>query len=414
MAAGEPAEPAMNRARLLTLIGLAIATGLASFGQILMATMSGIVGSLLAPTPQLATLPVTTGIIGVALAALPASALIQRFGWRTVFIGALLWAGAGSVIAAASITMNSFAGFCLGCLMMGNNMAVIAQYRFAAAELVPRPMISRAISGIMLGTLSAAVLAPWAALEFRHLFDTAFSGSYAVMLGFYLAAAFVMTMLRFPPLHLSHSDNTEGPALGKILSRPAVQLAIVAAAAGYGVMSLIMTATPISMHAMDKHSVEVTADVIRSHMLAMFVPSLISGWLIAKLGIMRMLWCGLLLESACIGMAISGHEAWQYRAALVALGLGWNLLFVGGTTLLTMVCTRAETARVRGTNDLIMFSTMALASLSAGGLLHRIGWASTNIVSVILLLLIIISIFRAARDIKRIDKHPVAITPDGG
>ena len=179
------------------------------------------------------------------------------------------------------------------------------------------------------------------------------------------------------------------------LARPQVRLAIVCAAMGYGVMSLVMTATPISMHVMDQHSVEATAGVIRGHLLAMFTPSLVSGWLIARLGLRRMLWFGVWLNLACIALAVSGQEVWQYRLALIALGVGWNFLFVGGTTMLATVCDRQDGRRVQGVNDFLMFATMAAASLSAGALLDGVGWVWMNVFAAALLAPVAVGLLRS-------------------
>lgn len=384
----------LSRPQILALIGLAAAQALGSVGQIMMATLSALVGSVLSPSPPLATLPVTAGIIGVATATLPAAALIRRFGRRAVFASALVWGACGALVAARSIDAGSFAGYCAGCFMMGNNMAVIAQYRFAAAELVPNPLVSRTVSGLMVSTLFAAVTAPWLALRYRDLLPAEFSGSFAVLPVLYLGAAAIMLFLPFDGAARTSTPTADAPSLGEILARPAIRLAIACAAIGYGVMSLVMTATPISMHVMDHHSVEATAGVIRGHMLAMFTPSLVSGWLIARLGLRRMLWLGLCLNVACIALAVSGQEIWHYRFALITLGVGWNFLFIGGTTLLATSCRQDEGRRVQGINDLIMFGTMAVASLSAGALLDGIGWMSMNVIALGLLTVVATGLLR--------------------
>ena len=383
--------------RKLILLALIVAQCLGSFGQITIATLAGIVGSKLAPAPELATLAVTTGIVGVASAAWPLAILRRRFGSRAVFAGSLVWAGGGAVVAAVSIAYGSFAGFCVGTFMIGNNMAVIAQYRFVAVEFVPSSMASRAVSGVMVGTLLAAIVAPWMALESRHLLAADFSGSFIALVPVCIAGAILVAALPLRDANGGDSGEYDGPPLGDILRRRPIQLAIVAAAAGYGVMSLLMTATPISMHVMDEHSAEVTAGVIRAHILAMFVPSLFSGWLVARLGIHRMLWLGIVLQVICIGIAASGTEVWQYRAALIALGVGWNFLFVAGTTLLTLESHKDEAPKIQGFNDMIMFCTMGAASLSAGGLLYQLGWQWTNVASVVLVLLIVIALLRSRR-----------------
>jgi MFS family permease len=384
----------LSRQQFVALLGLATAQALGSTGQIMMATLSAIVGATLSPSPPLATLPVTAGIVGVATATLPVAALIRRIGRRPVFAAALLWGAAGALLASASIHAGSFAGYCAGCFMMGNNMAVIAQYRFAAAELVPNPLVSRTVSALMLSTLFAAVAAPWLALRFRHLLPAEFSGSFVVLPVLYLSAAAVMLFLPFDGAGRSGQATGASAPLGAILARPPVRLAMACAAIGYGVMSLVMTATPLSMHVMDRHTVEATAGVIRGHMLAMFTPSLVSGWLIAKLGLKRMLWCGLVLNVACIALAVNGQDVWNYRFALIALGIGWNFLFIGGTTLLATACTHAEGRRVQGINDFVMFGTMAAASLSAGALLDGVGWVWMQAVAAVLLMPIAVGLWR--------------------
>jgi len=381
--------------QLFALLGLAVAQCLGSTGQLMLATLAAIVGTTLSPTPQLATLPVTTTILGVALTTLPAAALIRNFGRRPVFAGALLWGAAGVTGATLSIQFGSFTGFCFGCFVIGMNMAVVAQYRFAVAEIVPNAQVSRAISGLMLGTLLAALATPWIALRFRDQLPIEFAGSFAALPLLYIAAAAIIMIIPLgrPKTHTTRPIDT--PTLGQILTRRPVQLAIISAAVSYGVMSLIMTTTPISMHVMDHHSIEATADVIRGHLLAMFAPSLVSGWLIARLGIPRMLWLGVLINIACIALAVSGQEIWQYRYAMIALGIGWNLLFVAGTTLLVTVCNRNEILRVQGINDFVMFTTMAGASLAAGALLNGIGWVWTNLTALALLVPLVVALIRA-------------------
>lgn len=359
-----------------------------------MATLSGIVGTMLAPDMQLATLPVTTGICGIAAAAWPLAKLRRALGNKIVFTGALLWAAGGAGLAAWAINYDSFFGFCVATFLMGNNMAVIAQYRFAAAAMVPAHFVSRAISVVMVGTLLAAILAPWLALEYRATMSVDFAGSFAVLIAVYLATACLMMFLPLPAANSTHSAHDDGPPVREALRRPSIQLAIIAAAGGYGVMSLIMTATPISMHVMDQHSAEVTANVIRNHILAMFAPSLVSGWLIARFGINRMLFAGVVMESICIAIAVTGTGAWNYGAALIALGIGWNLLYVGGTTLLALDCTPDESAGLQGFNDLVMFSTMGLSSLAAGPLLTKVGWQWTNLAATLMLLFIFFALIR--------------------
>ena len=370
----------------ITVLGLAFAQFLGSGGQMIMAVLSGIVGSILAPTSALATLPVATGVLGVAIATVPAATLMQRFGRRPVFILASLLAAGGGGLCALSIESGSFAGFCIGCFLMGNNMAVVTQYRFAAGESVSSDQVSRAVSSVMLGTLGAAVVAPWLALEFRGVLHADFAGSYAVLTVIYTAAGILLGFIPLPKASLRSSVSGPGRTVAQLVRQPAFFVAVASAAIGYGVMSLVMTAAPISMHVMDGHTVEDTASVIRGHVLSMFAPSLVSGWLVARLGIKRMLWTGVALETACVFLAFSGHSVWTYRLALISLGAGWNFLFVAGTTLLTRTYTADEKFRAQGFNDFVMFGTMATASLSAGALLTTVNWGWLNLATLGLLM----------------------------
>ena len=394
MVMGEP----ISRRGWTVLVGLTVAQLLSAAGQMTIITLAGIVGAQLAPAPQFATLPIAAGVIGLAVAALPTALLIRRFGRRKVFTAMTLWSAVGAVVSAIAIGNGSFAGFFLGVFMMGNNMAAMAQYRFAVADSVPPGMISRAVSIIMLGTLVAAFAGPWLALESRHLLATEFAGSFIVLVVPFLIVAILIPLLPLPEVHTTPDEQQSAGSLRDVLARRDIQLAIVAVAVGYGVMSLIMTATPISMHVIDGLSVEKTANVIRAHMLAMFLPSLFSGWLIARLGVARALWLGLLLEAGTVIITMIGPAEWNYLAGLIVLGIGWNFLFVGGTTLLASASQGTFKYRVQGFNEVVIFSTMAAGSLAAGPLLSGLGWVGTNICAGLLLALIVIAILRARID----------------
>jgi MFS family permease len=387
-----------SRLKLAVLFSLIVTTCLGSFGQITLATLSGIIGAKLTAVPQLATVPVTAGIIGVAAAAWPMAQARKHFGDRLVFTLGLLWAGAGALLNGWAISNASFIGYCAGCFMMGNNLALVAQYRFAAAALVPQHYVSRAVSGLMVGTLVAAVVAPWFALRNRFWLEAEFAGSFIALAIISVITAVMMALL---PLSGSPSETrtvkeAERP-LRQLLQNRTLQIAMVSAAAGYGVMSLIMTATPISMHVMDGHSAEATANAIRMHILAMFLPSLITGWLVARFGIRRMLWTGVALQILCVAIATSGQTAWHYQGALIALGAGWNLLFIGGTTLIATECATQEGPRIQGINDFVVFGAMAISSISAGSLLYFTGWVWTNLAALLLIGLIVATLLRARR-----------------
>jgi MFS family permease len=361
-------------------VTLAVAGFFAAFGQVTMVVLAGIIGALLAPDARLATLPVTSGVVGVALATAPAALAMSRFGRRRVFIVGAMLASLGCGVASIAIGQANFWLYCLANLLIGSNLAFTAQFRFAAAESVTPDRVSRVVAWVMLGTLAAAAVAPRLVVAVRAAAEVEYVASFWLLATVYLASAAVLMRLRNPQVSADSSQAHARP-LREIAAQPAFQLAVLAAAIGYGVMALIMTATPLSMHVQQGHSVESTALVIQGHVIAMYLPSLVSGWLVARLGVLRMLLLGAACETACVGFALAGAEILHYGGAMILLGIGWNLLFVAGTTLLTRSYRPAERYRVQALNELVMFSVMALASLLAGVLISALGWKTMNLLA---------------------------------
>jgi len=359
---------------------LAVACFFAAFGQVTMVVLAGIIGALLAPDASLATLPVTSGVLGVALATVPAALAMARFGRKRVFIGGALLASLGCLLASIAIGNASFWLYCLANLVIGSNLAFTAQFRFAAAESVTPDRVSRVVAWVMLGTLAAAAVAPRLVVAVRRAAEVEYVASFWLLAAVYLTSAAVLMNFRNP---LAPSASTESRArpLREIAVQPGFQLALLAAAIGYGVMALIMTATPLSMHVQQGHSVESTALVIQGHVIAMYLPSLVSGWLVARLGVLRMLLLGAACETACVGFALAGAEILHYSGAMILLGVGWNLLFVAGTTLLTRSYRPAERFSVQALNEMVIFGVMALASLLAGVLINVLGWKVMNLMA---------------------------------
>ncbi|MCC5866967.1 MAG: MFS transporter [Gammaproteobacteria bacterium] len=381
-------------ARNVTLLTLAQA--FSASGSILMTLLAGIIGSRLAPHPGWATLGVTVGILMLALTSLPAALLMQRVGRRAGFVAGALVGVAAGLLAAYAVTIASFTLFCAAMGMVGVTMAFAAQYRFAAAESVEAPLVSRAVSFVMIGTLAAAVVGPQAAVWTRTLLPGAeYAATYLALSVFYLCAIGLLLMLK--PTHVRERPG-EGSArpLAQVIAQPALLLAMLVAAVGWGVMSFIMTATPISMHVLDGHSVEATAWVIQSHVIAMYLPSLASGWLIARLGLRTVMTVGLVCMFACLVVAVMERHVMHYWWALVLLGVGWNFLFVGGTTLLATSHRSAERFRVQAVNEFVVFGTTALASLLAGVLLQSLGWETINLLMLPLLALTLVFVLRSA------------------
>jgi len=361
---------------------LALAQALSASGMMTLTLLGGILGSEFAPAPALATLPVSCTILGLALTTLPAALAMQRFGRRRSFIASALLASVAALVVAWSVVQRDFVLLCLGAFALGGNLAFQLQHRFAAAECVPPARVSRAVSIVMVGTLVAAAVGPQLALLLKNLVPGhEYAGSFLGVAGLCLATALTLTAYREGSGHLDQADHGPARPLGAIVRQRDFVTAVLGGVVAYAAMSFIMTATPISMHVHDHHSDASTAWVIQSHLLAMYAPSLVSGRLIARIGVRNGMTAGLVLMLACIAIAGSGHELMHYWWGLVALGVGWNLMFVAATSLLTTTYLPAERFRVQGVNEFAVFGSQALASLAAGPAIHALDWRTLNLVA---------------------------------
>jgi MFS family permease len=377
---------------------LTVAQALAASGMTVMPVLGGIVGAQLAPRPGLATLPVSLAIVGLALTTVPAALLMRRIGRRAGFISSALVAAGAAVFASLSIVSGNFVFFCVASGLLGANVAFTLQYRFAAAESVPIAEVSRAISTVMLGTLVAAWLGPEIALFARNWIEGhEFAGSFLAVAVIYVLAALVLTTLQ-QTVSPQPTDKPEpARSLAEILRQPTYVVAVLAGVIAYAVMSFIMTATPISMHVIDGHGVHDTTWVIQSHLLAMYLPALFSGRLVARVGTRPTMVAGTLLMILCVLIDQQGHHLMHYWWGLVLLGVGWNLLFVAGTTLLTTTYRPGERHRAQAFNEFAIFGLQALASLLAGLAIQTLGWATLNLATLPLLALMLVAIAWARR-----------------
>jgi MFS family permease len=364
-------------------IVLALAQFFGAFGQVATVLLAGLVGAALAPDPALATVPVAAAVIGIAASTVPVGMALQRWGRRPVLLLGSLLACCGSLFAAWALQSHDFVAYSVATFVVGSNLAFTAQYRFAAAEAVPPEAASRAVTRVMLGTLGAAIVSPWLAVASRNWIGAEFTGSYLTLSAVFLLNAICLTAYR----DAARDAKAVGPrrSLGSIARQPAFLVAVSAAAVAYGVMSLLMTATPISMHTHHGHSVEETALVLQSHVIGMYGPSFITGILVERLGVPAMMAAGLIANAASAALARTGQDVRHYWAALTLLGVGWNLLFVAATTLLTRTYRSSERFRAQTINDFVMFATMAATSLAAGPLLHHLGWRGLTMIALILL-----------------------------
>jgi MFS family permease len=341
-------------------------------GSFLFVLLGGIIGSHLAPTPALATLPVSVLIAGLAASVLPAGALIHRFGRRTVFACSALQAGAGCVLAGYAIATGRFWLFCAAAFLLGSNNAVVMQYRFAATEYVPKTHASRAIAVVMSGALFAAWLGPELAVRMADLVPAAhYAGSFYAGTVLYLFAAILLAQV--PDSTHVHADDPAPPRrIGG--NRCATGIS----RRGARGADLLRGDEFHHDGDADQHARrgrprrDLDAHVIQVHLLAMYLPSLGSGWIIAKLGERPVIVAGTLLIAACVGIAThGGHSALHYGWALGVLGLGWNLLFISATTLLTKTYRRGERIQAQTLNDFLVFGSQAAASLLAGLAVRR-------------------------------------------
>jgi MFS family permease len=371
---------------------LAATQALCMSGSFLFFLLGGIIGSHLAPAPALATLPVSLLIAGLAANVVPAGALMQRFGRRAVFTASALQAAAGCALAGHAVASGRFWLFCAAAFLLGGNNALVMRYRFAATEYVDPARASRAIAVVMTGALVAAWLGPEFAVRTADLLPSAHhAGSFYAGAGLYLLAAGLLSQV--PESAAAHAADHPPPRpLGEIAAQPAYRVAVLAALVSYTVMSFIMTATPISMHIVDQHDEVATARVIQVHLLGMYLPSLASGWIIARFGDRPVIVVGTLLMAVCVFIATQfGHAVVHYGWALGVLGLGWNLLFIAATTMLTKTYHVRERIQAQTLNDFLVFGTQAVASLLAGLAVTTIGWERLNYATLPLLAAVLIA-----------------------
>lgn len=344
-------------------------------------TLSAVVGHRLAPAAEFATLPVAVMMIGTLLATLPASLYMKRVGRRHGFLtGAAFGGVGGGLVAFAAIALEHFWLFCLGNLLLGGYQGFAMYYRFAAVDVTRPAFRSRAISLVLAGGVAAAFLGPWnASLTNDWIAGVPDGGPYLVIAGLALAAMLLLAGLRVPPGGEPEPGDIARP-MAEIAAQPRFRVALVAASAGYAVMSLVMTATPLAMRAQG-FGMEQVALVMQWHVLGMFAPSFITGGLIARVGVSRILLVGAAILAASSLLASWSTGLGHFWAALLLLGVGWNFLFIGGSTLLAGSHSEAERGKVQGANDLVIFALVATASLLSGALLQRLGWAGLNLVT---------------------------------
>ncbi|HEX8962522.1 MAG TPA: MFS transporter, partial [Rhodocyclaceae bacterium] len=340
--------------------------------------VTGLAGRTIAGDPAMATLPLTAYVVGGAFTTLPAAFFMRRYGRRAGFAFGALLGVAGALLCALAVAQSLFLLLCLGAAICGAYNAFGQQYRFAAADAAAEATLkSRAISLTLAGGILGGIFGPWASTHTRHLLEPAYLGTYLSLAAIALVALALTSRLDIPPLSAAQRSHSGRP-LAEIARQPAFMLAVLAASAGYGIMNLLMTATPLAMD-LCTHSFADTALVIEWHVIGMFAPSFFTGGLIKRWGVLTVIGAGTLLVAASIAVALNGISVMHFWIALFLLGIGWNFMFIGGTTLLTETYSPEEKAKAQGTNDFIVFAVQGITSLSSGILISRQGWETLNL-----------------------------------
>ncbi|WP_431023863.1 MFS transporter [Halomonas sp. H5] len=360
----------------LTVTLLSLCQALLVSGNILLIAVSPLIGAALAPNPAWATAPVATQWLGLMCATIPASLLMAKLGRKRGFVLGNLAGLAGVAVAAQALVAEHFLLFMLGTWMIGIGIGFGQLYRFAAVEAAPAPLRDRAIGLVMGGGVLAAFFGPWLARTSRELADTPFLGSFLGLGALYLVALLLIALLRLPPPTATHGEGTTRP-LGTILRQPMFIVAVTAALIGYGVMNLAMTATPLAMAGAGHHFDHV-ATTIQWHVVAMFLPSFVTGRLTGRFGAPRMILAGCLLLAASALVAQLEAGVMGFHLGLILLGLGWNFTFLPATGLLTETYRPAEKARTQAANEFLVFSTVTVTALLAGPMVSALGWAALN------------------------------------
>jgi len=357
--------------------------------------LSGIIGSTLSPVKSLQTVPTSLMIVGIAFFSFFAAKIMSKIGRKAGFLYAAIFSSFSALLGAYAVWDKNFYLFCLACFFIGNGMSFTHQYRFAAAESVEKPFIPKALSIIMLATIFSVLLGPNIANFNKDLING------HLYVGSYLSLA-VLTSV--PIIFLSfYNPKVEPVGIKKykersyfeLISQPRFLQAVVAAAFAYAVMSFLMTATPINMHVLEDYSLNKTGIVIQLHIVSMFLPSLITGKLLKKFGHSKIIYAGVGFFSLTILLSLLEPSFLNYILALVFLGLGWNFLYLSGTGLMVLSYKEEEKFKAQGFNDILVFSTQALASLSAGYILSITSWKTMNLITIPFLILIILLSIRA-------------------
>lgn len=376
---------------------------------VLIMTIGGLAGALLAPGPALSTVPLTMASLGTVLVMFPASLWMSRIGRKTGFITGALSGIMSAIISMAAMIQYSFILLCIGMFFLGIYQAFAQFYRFAAGEVVLPAFRTKAISLVLAGGVVAALLGPFLASFGSAFFSVSYAGSFLFMGIMASVGLLLLSRLQIPVQSMEASEHVIARSWKKVVFQPAYLVALFSGASGFGIMVLGLTATPIAM----KHygfDLPQIATVIQLHILGRFVPSFFTGKLIDRFGVINIMLAGILLMLAYLALAFSGVTWGVFTGALILMGIGWNFLYVGGTSLLATTYTTEEKGVAQATNDMSVFIFSLICSLGAGPLLNAYGWKTMHLLLVPWVLFLMVPLLWLAVRKKRQDNAENEVT----
>ncbi|MBC7726744.1 MAG: MFS transporter [Microbacteriaceae bacterium] len=362
----------------LRLLLLTLCQGMLLINNVVFIAVNGLVGLALAPTAWLATLPITAYVAGGALATGLVARTQRRYGRQRSFQVGLVVAMFSAAVCAWAALNRQFWLLTAATLVAGFYNANGSLYRFAAVELVKPEFKERAISWVLAGGIIGGVVGPNLANWSRTALDVPFAGAYLALIGVALLSLVMMSFISFPPLPGQGTTTQQGRPTAEIIRQPVFIIAAAGSAIGYGVMNLLMGATPIAM-AQCSHPFSAAALVLEWHVLGMFLPSFFTGKLIKRFGVLPIMTTGLVLNIVCVAFALTGSDVMHFLGALLVLGVGWNFLYIGASALATDAWRPEERTRGQAALDFTVYSTMTLTSFSSGALVTTGGWTAMNL-----------------------------------
>lgn len=378
----------INRNVVLLGLAQAFATSLQTMG---ISTTPLVAYMMLGEDKSLATLPLVFTHIGLLVCTVPASLLMDRIGRRSGFaIGALIGILAGAV-GVFAVFQSSFPLLCLTAFLQGASISVAWYYRFAAADSAPPHLKARAISLVLFGGILSGIIGPESAKWAKDMFaPVTFAGVYVMFGVMCVITLLILALLRIPPPTKEELSEPARP-LGVIARQPAFIVSVLSSMVGYGVMTVLMSATPLAMHGCG-FSFSDSATVIQFHSMSMFAPALVTGYLIVRFGALAIIGAGAVIMVGCVLVAMSGIAFTNFLFANILVGVGWNFCFIGGTSLLTTTYRQSERAKVQAAHDFLCYSVTAVTAGMSGVVLASAGWEYVNLLALPLILIVIAAV----------------------